>query len=106
VNALAQSPADFRALVCIFLLGGNDANNMLVPMDPAGYSNYLNTRKALANGGLALDQGSLLPITSKTQQVGTTAFGLHPNLPELQGLFANGQLALLANVGTLLTPTT
>jgi len=106
VNALAQSPADFRALVCIFLFGGNDANNMLVPMDPAGYSNYLNTRKALANGGLALDQGSLLPITSKTQQVGTTAFGLHPNLPELQGLFANGQLALLANVGTLLAPTT
>jgi len=106
VNALAQSPVDFRALVCIFLFGGNDANNMLVPMDPAGYSNYLNTRKALSNGGLALDQGSLLPITSKTQQVGTTAFGLHPNLPELQGLFANGQLALLANVGTLLSPTT
>jgi uncharacterized protein (DUF1501 family) len=106
VNALAQAPADFRALVCIFLFGGNDANNMLVPMDPAGYSNYLNTRKALSNGGLALDQGSLLPITSKTQQVGTTAFGLHPNLPELQGLFANGQLALLANVGTLLAPTT
>jgi len=106
VNALAQSPADFRALVCIFLFGGNDANNMLVPMDPAGYANYLNTRKALSGGGLALDQGVLLPITSKTQQVGTTAFGLHPNLPELQGLFGNGQLALLANVGTLLAPTT
>ncbi len=62
VNALAQAPSDFRALVCIFLFGGNDANNMLVPMDPTGYSNYLNTRKAIASGGLALPQGSLLPM--------------------------------------------
>lgn len=106
VNALAQAPSDFRALVCIFLFGGNDANNMLVPMDPTGYSNYLNTRKAIASGGLALPQGSLLPITSKTQQVGTTAFGVHPFMPEMQGLFAKGQLALLANVGTLIAPTT
>jgi uncharacterized protein (DUF1501 family) len=79
---------------------------MLVPMDPTGYANYLNIRKSLGSGGLAIDQGSLLPITSKTQQVGTTAFGLHPNLRELQTLFGNGQLALLANVGTLLAPTT
>jgi uncharacterized protein (DUF1501 family) len=95
VNALAQTPGDFRALVCIFLFGGNDANNLLVPMDPAGYANYLNIRQPVASGGLALSQGSLLPITSKTQQVGTTAFGLHPSTPELQGLFAKGQLTLL-----------
>jgi len=106
VNAFAQAPADYRAMVCIFLYGGNDANNMLVPMDPTGYANYLNTRKPAGTGGLALAQGSLLPITSKTQQVGTTAFGLHPNLPEMQGLFNKGQMALLANVGTLLAPTT
>ena len=66
VNALAQSPTDFRALVCIFLFGGNDANNLLIPMDTAGYANYLNLRGALASGGLALDQTTLLPITSKT----------------------------------------
>ena len=59
-------------------------------MDPTGYANYLNTRKAVASGGLALPQGSLLPITSKTQQVGTTAFGVHPSMPEMQGLFATG----------------
>jgi uncharacterized protein (DUF1501 family) len=106
VNALAQTPGDFRALVCIFLFGGNDANNLLVPMDPAGYANYLNIRQPVASGGLALSQGSLLPITSKTQQVGTTAFGLHPSTPELQGLFAKGQLTLLGNVGTLVAPTT
>jgi len=106
VNALAQAPTDFRALVCIFLFGGNDANNMLVPMDPAGYANYQNIRQQLANGGLALDQGSLLPITSKTQQVGTTAFGLHPGVPELQSMYTKGQLAFLANTGTLVAPTT
>src|SRR5712671_260761 len=106
INALAQSPTDYRALVCIFLFGGNDANNLLIPMDPAVYSNYLNTRKALANGGLALDQGTLLPITSKTQQVGTTAFGLHPNVADLRTLFGNGELAFLANVGSLVAPTT
>src|SRR5579862_2534262 len=106
INALAQAPTDFRALVCIFLFGGNDANNLLVPMDSAGYANYLNIRKPLSSGGLALDQGSLLPIMSKTQQVGTNSFGLHPNVSELQTLFGKGQLAFLANVGSLVAPTT
>jgi uncharacterized protein (DUF1501 family) len=106
INALAQSPTDYRALVCIFLFGGNDANNLLIPMDSAGYANYLNIRKPLSSGGLALDQGTLLPITSKTQQVGTTAFGLHPNVSELQVLFGKGELAFLANVGSLVAPTT
>jgi uncharacterized protein (DUF1501 family) len=105
MSALAQPPGDFRALVCIFLFGGNDANNLLVPLDATGYGNYLTIRKSLANGGLALDQGSLLPITSKSQQVGTTSFGLHPGVPELQSLFGSNQLAFLANVGTLVSPT-
>jgi uncharacterized protein (DUF1501 family) len=106
INALAQSPTDFRALVCIFLFGGNDANNMLVPLDSSGYNNYLTIRKPLLGGGLALDQGSLLPITSKTQQVGTTSFGLHPAMTELQNLFSTNRLAFLANVGTLVSPIT
>jgi uncharacterized protein (DUF1501 family) len=106
INALAQSSTDYRALVCIFLFGGNDANNLLIPMDSAGYANYLNIRKPLSSGGLALDQGALLPITSKTQQVGTTAFGLHPNVTDLQTLFGKGELAFLANVGSLVAPTT
>ncbi len=106
VNALAQSPTDYRALVCIFLFGGNDANNLLVPNDSAGYANYLNIRKPLSGGGIALDQSSLLPIISKTQQVGTNLFGLHQNVPELQTLFGKGELAFLANVGSLVAPTT
>ena len=98
VSALAQGTTDYKALVCIFLFGGNDANNVLVPMDTAGYANYQSIR-----ANLALTQGSLLPL-----QIGGQAnFGLHPNLPELQGLFnTNKALAVLANVGTLVQPTT
>ena len=110
LNALAQVSNEYRALVCIFLFGGNDANNMLVPMDTAGYANYQNIRKPLSSGGLALDQGTLLPITSKTnQQVGSilsNQFGLHPQLKDLQNLFSSNHLAFLANVGTLSQPIT
>ena len=107
MHALAQSaPPPYQALVCIFLFGGNDSNNLLIPNDTAGYANYLNIRGAQANGGLALAQNTLLPITAKTAQNGQTAFGLHTNVPELQTLFTNGQLAFLANVGTLSQPVT
>jgi len=98
VSALAQGTTDYKALVCIFLFGGNDANNLIVPIDTAGYTNYQSIR-----ANLALTQGSLLPL-----QIGGQAnFGLHPNLPELQALFnTNKSLAVLANVGTLVQPTT
>ena len=97
VSALAQGATDYKALVCIFMFGGNDANNMIVPVD----SNYVAYQSIRAN--LALPQASLLPL-----QVGGQAnFGLHPNLPELQDLFNNKKaLAALANVGTLVQPTT
>jgi uncharacterized protein (DUF1501 family) len=106
INALAQAPSNYQALVCIFLFGGNDANNLVVPMDTAGYANYLAKRVAIASGGLALDQSALLPIASKTQQNGQTAFGLHSGLPEVQALYNSGKLALLANVGPIGQPTT
>jgi uncharacterized protein (DUF1501 family) len=98
VSALAQGTTDYKALVCIFMFGGNDANNAIVPIDSAGYANYASIRS-----NLALAQASLLPL-----QIGGQAnFGLHPNLPELQGLFNNQKaLAILANVGTLVQPTT
>jgi uncharacterized protein (DUF1501 family) len=97
VSALAQSTTDYKALVCIFMFGGNDSNNMIVPVG----SQYANYQAIRAN--LALPQASLLPL-----QVGGQAnFGLHPNLPELQDLFNNKKsLAVLANVGTLVQPTT
>lgn len=96
LNAFAQSGStDYKALVCIFLEGGNDGNNTLVPYDTTGYKNYASLR-----GPLSLSQGSLLPLTNLPN------FALNGNIPEIQKLFNGGQAALVANVGTLVAPTT
>jgi uncharacterized protein (DUF1501 family) len=102
MSAYAQSVSDYKALVCIFLFGGNDGNNMVVPMDAAGLPNYIAKR-----GGLAIPQGSLLPITLANAQpaYSSNQFGLHPLMPEMQSLFGSGKVAILANVGTLVQPT-
>jgi uncharacterized protein (DUF1501 family) len=95
LNALAQSTTDYKALVCIFLFGGNDANNTLIPFDTAGYGKYSSLR-----GDLALAQNTLLPLN------GAPDFALNPNLPDIQNLFANKNAAFVANVGTLVQPLT
>lgn len=97
VNALAQSAQDYKALVCIFLFGGNDSNNMVVPLSSSGYSSYQQIRSVLA-----LPQGSLLPIAPPS----AGSFGFHPKFPEMQSLFNQKHLAVLTNVGTLVRPTT
>ena len=94
--AHAAAASDYKALVCIFLYGGNDANNMIVPLDSAGYANYAQTRSYLA-----LPQAQLLPLAAAS---GAAQYGLHPALPGLQSLWAAGQLAVVANVGTLVQP--
>jgi uncharacterized protein (DUF1501 family) len=99
--ASAQSIGDYKALVCIFLFGGNDGNNTVVPYDSAGYAQYAAARPS--SSGIQLAQSSLLPIAPASSP---TPFGLHPNLPELQTLFGQRKLAILANVGTLTQPTT
>ncbi len=91
--------SDYKALVCLFLAGGNDANNLIIPTDTAGYAAY-----AAGRGALALPQASALGITSKISDGHT--YGLHPSMPELQSLFNAGSFAVLANVGTLCVPTT
>ncbi|MBV9573606.1 MAG: DUF1501 domain-containing protein [Acidobacteriales bacterium] len=98
MNAMAQTSTDYKALVCIFMFGGNDANNMIVPNDSAGYANYASIRS-----NLALPQNQLLSITPPS--IGSP-FGLHPSLVEVQQLFNNQKLAVLTNVGTLVQPTT
>jgi uncharacterized protein (DUF1501 family) len=98
VNALAQTTQDYKALVCIFLFGGNDANNLIVPLGSSDYANYASIR-----AGLALPQGQLLPVSPKSL---SEPYGFHPQLAEMQSLFDGGQLALLANAGTLVQPTT
>ena len=102
-DAMAQSAPGYRALVCVFLYGGNDSNNMVVPLTTAEYNNYATVRGSQAAGGLALTQASLLPITERDSSV---RFGLHPQLTGLQTLWNGGKAALLYNVGTLIKPAT
>ncbi len=99
--AHAQSVADYKALVCVFLYGGVDGNNVLVPLDAAGYAQYAAVRGA--SSGIALTQAELLPVTPANLG---RPFGLHPALTEMQALFSAGRVALLANVGMLTQPTT
>jgi len=97
VSALAQGTSDYKALVCIFMFGGNDSNNMVVPMD-SRYAQYLQSRTVLA-----IPESQLLPLQTNAQ----STYGLHPNMPDMQGYFNNDKtLAILANVGTLVQPTT
>jgi uncharacterized protein (DUF1501 family) len=100
MNSLAASTTDYKALVCIFLFGGNDSNNTLVPYDTTnsditGYANYQKIR-----GPLAIPKSVLLQLKQAPE------FSLHPSLPEMQTLFNNGNAAIVANVGTLMQPLT
>jgi len=97
LNALAQS-ADYKALVCIFLNGGNDSGNMIIPYDD--YSTYAAARES---SGLAIPQSSLLR-TGVVPRIGAE-FGFHPSLTGLHDLWGQGKLAVVCNVGTLVEPT-
>nr|AUN36006.1 hypothetical protein [uncultured bacterium] len=106
VHALTpQAATDYRALVCVFLNGGNDGNNMLVSLDqydgPAGslVEGYSNVRNA---AGLAIAKASLLPVSPASGG----SYGFHPNMPEMQTLFNQGKLAVLCNSGPLVEPLT
>ncbi len=96
-NAYAQGGADYKALVCIFLEGGNDGWNTVVPLDQAAYNTY-----AAGRGALALPQSSLLPITVP----GVGNFGFHPSLTGLRNLWNQGHVAVVCNVGNLIEPVT
>jgi uncharacterized protein (DUF1501 family) len=95
--ASAEAASDYRALVCIFLAGGNDGNNTVIPYDD--YASYQKVRGTTVN----LTKDSILKVSAPSHGA---AFGLHPALVELQSLYAKGNVALLANVGTLAAPTT
>jgi uncharacterized protein (DUF1501 family) len=96
--ALAQNGPDYRALVCIFLFGGNDANNMIVPADDTSYQQYLAIR-----GNLALATADLTaPVTAKNG----APYSFHAKLAELSSLFGSSELAVVANVGSLIRPVT
>jgi uncharacterized protein (DUF1501 family) len=106
INALAQTGPDalsgYKALVCIFLSGGNDGNNMVIPVDD--YSSYSAARNA---AGLAIPQANLQSLNPlPTPQINGTHFGFHPSMTELKDLFNQNKVAVLCNVGTLVQPLT
>jgi uncharacterized protein (DUF1501 family) len=98
VPALAQNGPDYRALVCVFLLGGNDSNNTIVPMDDADYKSYSAIR-----GGLALKGSNL---TSIVTSVSGAPYAFHAQLTEVASMFSSKELAVVANVGSLVQPLT
>jgi uncharacterized protein (DUF1501 family) len=105
--AAAQSRdiTGYKALVCVFLAGGNDSFNTVIPRDNSYYGLY-STARAGVGTGLALAQNTLLPITSATPQSSGALYGLHPSMPEMQQLFAANRCAIVANVGPLIEPIT
>jgi uncharacterized protein (DUF1501 family) len=107
--AAQSGPLDNKALVCLFLSGGCDSFNLLVPTDNTRYGTYSVTRGASgSDGGLALSQGALRALSAPAND-----YGLHPSLANLQAM-ANGtgafagkrRLSFVANVGTLVQPVT
>lgn len=97
---------DYKALVCLFLLGGNDSFNLLIPTDTARYNTYSTSRSGPAPTGMAIDKATLLPVHPTTLDHPGDAYGLHPSCPDLASLFEAGNLAFVVNTGTLVKPTT
>jgi uncharacterized protein (DUF1501 family) len=91
--------ADYRALVCLFLTGGNDSFNMLAPSSGLDYQEYKASRQELA-----LASTDLLPLGNAAAN--HPELGLHPGMPELKALFDQGTAAFVANVGSLVRPIT
>lgn len=120
-TAAAQAAPDYKALVCLFLFGGNDSLNMVLPTDTDSWTNYSNVRNqapdsiALLAPGTAPNTGAaagsparlggVLPILPANAQ--GRSFALHPVMGSLQTMFNNDKrLAILPNIGTLVMPTT
>ncbi len=122
MSALAQktedsndvnAPNDYRALVCVFMAGGNDGNNTVIPNhSDASLSNYSTYFSARSVAGLALAQNSLLPIS--VPSMNNLSYGLNPSLGTVMGgvnngiheLWAQNKMAIVANTGTLVRPMT
>ncbi|MEP7208526.1 MAG: DUF1501 domain-containing protein [Casimicrobiaceae bacterium] len=99
--ALPRKAPEYRALVCVYQQGGNDGENTLIPYDNRAYANYAAIRSP--GSGLNIAHADLLPIQSVRL---SRAFGFHPACGPLQKLFERKDLAVVANVGMLVQPST
>jgi uncharacterized protein (DUF1501 family) len=102
-EAAAATSTDYKALVCVFLYGGNDYANTLPPYDQASYNLYL-----AARSNIALDRAALAAtvLTPATALAGGRQYAMAPAMAPLLPLFNTGKLAVALNVGTLVQPTT
>ncbi|MBE0595199.1 MAG: DUF1501 domain-containing protein [Burkholderiaceae bacterium] len=104
-SAAAQSASDYRALVCLFMFGGNDSGNMVVATDPSSWDEYTRMRTGGMRLGMPGSDNGLLPINAATPQAGRS-FALHPSMIDAKASFDAGNTAIIANVGPLIVPTT
>lgn len=102
-DAAAQTATDFKALVCVFLYGGNDQSNTIIPTTTAQYIQYVAARNGVALPLTGLHAISPL-ATAACAYTGPT-LALHPQLAGIERLFDSGKCAVLANVATLVQPT-
>jgi uncharacterized protein (DUF1501 family) len=106
-DASAAGATDYKAMVCIFLYGGNDYANTVVPYDAASYNTYQAMRPTFAHARASLDATLLKPATAPVDSAGVAhQYALAPGLAPLVPLFDGGQLGVLMNIGTLIQPTT
>ena len=106
-EAAAATAADYKALVCVFLYGGNDYGNTLIPYDSASYALYQGQRPTLAYARSALDATALNPTAAPLDAGGfARQYALAPELAPLLPIFNAGRMGALLNVGTLVQPTT
>lgn len=94
--------AGYRALVAVYLLGGNDGNNLLVPMEEKGDGTGQYERYVQWRGSVALTKAELLPVSPTG--LAAESYGIHGDMPNLQGLFEAGKAAFVCNVGPLVLP--
>ena len=97
-------PGDYKALVCVFLYGGNDSFNTIVPYTQAAYDAFYGNNGVRPN--LAIPRANLLSLNSTATSADGIQYALHPSMTGLRTLFNAGQAAIVANVGTLVQPTT
>ena len=117
-EAAAFDATDYKALVCVFMFGGNDYSHMVIPYDDPNYNLYNTIRGGgganQSAGGIALSKASLAatllnPTVAPVDNVagtGTRQYAFHPSMTGLAGLFNTGKAAVQLNVGPLVVPLT
>jgi len=106
-EAAAATATDYKALVCVFLYGGNDYANTLIPYDTANYTLYQQFRPTLAYARDALTATALTPATPVVDSAGASRqYALAPELAPLLPIFNAGHMGVMMNVGPLVQPTT